>query len=245
MRNSKQGRANYSSQPFYTIVQDDRISCKARGLYFSIAFMFCGRKVSFADIKANIKEGKKNIYSMLSELEECGYIIKLQSNINGCFGQVFYEIKNPSRNNQQQSECSDSNLSTINIPIVEPVKEETEVVSVESVVEEKPKKPTKSLEERAKEFGNSLVEYLNNPYDKVMIRNFYDYWTEPNRSKTKMRFELEKTWCTSRRLKTWFNRSKDYGNNRNNSSAEARELDAISRQQGVENLVANLLSGNR
>jgi hypothetical protein len=30
-----------------------------------------------------------------------------------------------------------------------------------------------------------------------------DYWSEPNKSNTKFRYELEKTWDTERRLKTW------------------------------------------
>jgi len=36
-----------------------------------------------------------------------------------------------------------------------------------------------------------------------IIEAFSDYWTEKNRSKTKMRFELEKTFDIGRRLKTW------------------------------------------
>lgn len=32
---------------------------------------------------------------------------------------------------------------------------------------------------------------------------FIDYWTEPNKSNTKMRFELEKTWHLSRRINRW------------------------------------------
>ena len=39
-----------------------------------------------------------------------------------------------------------------------------------------------------------------------MLRDFFDYWSEMNKSKTKMRFELEKTWEVSRRLKTWSSR---------------------------------------
>jgi uncharacterized protein YdaU (DUF1376 family) len=42
---------------------------------------------------------------------------------------------------------------------------------------------------------------------------FIDYWTEPNKSGSKMRFEMEKTWDLSRRLKRWtnssFNKSKE------------------------------------
>tara|TARA_R110000796_G_scaffold231287_3_gene349159 strand:+ start:939 stop:1583 length:645 start_codon:yes stop_codon:yes gene_type:complete len=34
-------------------------------------------------------------------------------------------------------------------------------------------------------------------------KTFAAYWTEPNHSKTKLRFELEKTWDTEMRLKRW------------------------------------------
>jgi DNA-binding Lrp family transcriptional regulator len=71
------------------------------------------------------------------------------------------------------------------------------------------------MEDRANAFGHSLVCYVDT-YGKAMIRAFYDYWTEPNKSGTKMRFELERTWDTKRRLNTWSNHEKNYGNNREN-----------------------------
>lgn len=43
--------------------------------------------------------------------------------------------------------------------------------------------------------------------DKDDIEKFISYWSEPNQSKTKMRFEMEKTWDTSRRINTWKDRS--------------------------------------
>ena len=36
---------------------------------------------------------------------------------------------------------------------------------------------------------------------------FIDYWTESNKSGTKLRFEMEKTWDLSRRIKRWTNSS--------------------------------------
>ena len=36
-----------------------------------------------------------------------------------------------------------------------------------------------------------------------MITQFAEYWTEPNRSNTRMRFELQRTWSTSLRLARW------------------------------------------
>ncbi|WP_444351139.1 hypothetical protein [Phocaeicola plebeius] len=41
-----------------------------------------------------------------------------------------------------------------------------------------------------------------------MIRAFFDYWSELNKSETKMRYELEKTWELPRRLATWASREK-------------------------------------
>ena len=40
--------------------------------------------------------------------------------------------------------------------------------------------------------------------------DFISYWSELNRSKTKMRFELEKTWETKRRLQNWMRNSKNW-----------------------------------
>ena len=43
-----------------------------------------------------------------------------------------------------------------------------------------------------------------------MLRKFFDYWSEMNKSRTKMRYEGEKTWETSKRLATWASRDKDF-----------------------------------
>jgi DNA-binding transcriptional regulator YhcF (GntR family) len=60
---------------------------------------------------------------------------------------------------------------------------------------------------RKKSFYQSLVPFVDK-YPKAMIRAFFDYWSELNKSGTKMRFELEKTWELSKRLVTWANREK-------------------------------------
>lgn len=60
---------------------------------------------------------------------------------------------------------------------------------------------------RREEFYNSLVPFVER-YGKEMIRAFYDYWSELNKSETKMRFDTEKTWELARRLATWANREK-------------------------------------
>ena len=63
------------------------------------------------------------------------------------------------------------------------------------------------LMERKEKFIKEVCEFMPT-YGTDMLRNFTNYWTEPNRSKTKMRFEIEKTWDTARRLATWASREK-------------------------------------
>lgn len=46
---------------------------------------------------------------------------------------------------------------------------------------------------------------------KHLHHDFLQYWTEPNKSKTKMRWEMEPTWDTKRRLATWEKNSAKFG----------------------------------
>lgn len=78
-------------------------------------------------------------------------------------------------------------------------------------------------EERKKEFERMLIPYVKSRggiYEPIMIREFFDYWSELNKSHTKMRFELEKTWDLAGRLRTWSNRQMKYGHKNNSTKAE-------------------------
>lgn len=63
-------------------------------------------------------------------------------------------------------------------------------------------------EKQLKEFKEEASTFSE--YDSEMIKEFIDYWTEENHSKTKFRFQLEKTWSMKRRLATWQKRSLHY-----------------------------------
>lgn len=60
---------------------------------------------------------------------------------------------------------------------------------------------------RKESFYQLLVPFVGQ-YPKEMIRAFFDYWSELNKSGTKMRYELEKTWELPRRLAAWANRER-------------------------------------
>lgn len=75
-------------------------------------------------------------------------------------------------------------------------------------------------EARAKDFYDSLKPFLQT-YKPKMLRDFYEYWIEPNKSQTKMRFELETTWDTARRLSTWASREDEF--TRTNKTEKQKE----------------------
>ncbi len=62
------------------------------------------------------------------------------------------------------------------------------------------KKNNNSINQRCDAFTKEVHSFKEFDYHHA---DFIDYWTEYNKSKTKMRFELERTWDTKRRLKTW------------------------------------------
>ena len=78
----------------------------------------------------------------------------------------------------------------------------TDSVNVNVSVNDNVNVKVNNIEERKLKFADTLKPYVET-YGKEMIRKFFDYWTEPNKSNTKMLWELKKTWSTSLRLKTW------------------------------------------
>lgn len=59
-----------------------------------------------------------------------------------------------------------------------------------------------NIDERKLKFADTLKPFIS-IYGKELITSFYKYWTEPNKSNTKFKQEMEKTWDTKRRLETW------------------------------------------
>ena len=104
-------------------------------------------------------------------------------------------------------------------------------------------KPTRvnkeqEMKSREREFYNVLVPFVNT-YGREMIREFFDYWSEPNKSHSKMRFEQERTWDLSRRLQTWEKRSRNgfskYNSGTDKSAANYKAVEAY-RNESIQNL---------
>lgn len=71
-----------------------------------------------------------------------------------------------------------------------------------------------NIDERKLKFATTLKPFLD-LYGKELLNDFYAYWTEPNKSNTKLKFELEKTWGLERRLNTWAKNDKNFNKKQN------------------------------
>lgn len=104
-------------------------------------------------------------------------------------------------------------------------------------------KPTRvnkeqEMKSREREFYNVLVPFVNT-YGREMIREFFDYWSEPNKLHSKMRFEQERTWDLTRRLQTWEKRSRNgfgkYNSGPDKQAANYKAVEAY-RNESIQNL---------
>lgn len=65
-----------------------------------------------------------------------------------------------------------------------------------------------NIDDRKLKFADTLKPFIEK-YGRPMLNDFYKYWTEPNKSNTKFKQEMQKTWSLERRLETWA--SNDFG----------------------------------
>lgn len=81
-------------------------------------------------------------------------------------------------------------------------------------------KPSIDIYTRKSDFADTLIPFVDT-YGRDMIRDFYEYWTEPNEKNTKFRKELQKTWSLDRRLKTW--NDNNFKRNTNNTKQQKQD----------------------
>jgi hypothetical protein len=165
------------------------ISLKAKGLMGYLLSLPSDWNLSINGIVACSKEGRTAIRNVFTELINAGYIERKQIRNKGKFvGYDYFVFEQPKLGNPTTAKCK----SDINLQISK------------EVIKEKINKNTLSKSEK---FKSEVFCY---DYPKSMLESFYDYWSEPNKSKTKERWELQPTFEISRRLKTWAKREKSY-----------------------------------
>lgn len=101
-------------------------------------------------------------------------------------------------------------LKEVNTPEVIPKEEKSKV---------KKSKEEDNLVARKLKFSHTLEPFLEE-YGRELLNEFYAYWTEPNKSKTKFKQEMEKTWSLERRLNTWAKNDKNFQKEKGSAEKE-------------------------
>jgi len=78
----------------------------------------------------------------------------------------------------------------------------------------------KNIEQRKIDFFNQVGLQFSTQYANSMLNEFCEYWAEHNPNGKKMRFEMEKVFDISRRLKTWSNNN--FKSNKNGTSTKSK-----------------------
>lgn len=159
-------------------------------------------------LKHQLNVGKK--------LEKCWKFMEEIDLISSNNGETFnkqllnfsekYQVKKE-KNAKRIAEWRENQLVSEKVTSYESISN-TPKVNKSKVNEIKEKESKESFSEKLSAFAH----LLENEYD-----NFYSYWTEKN-NKGKERWETEKFFDISRRIKTWMNNSTKFKNNGTNTS---------------------------
>lgn len=121
----------------------------------------------------------------------------------------------------------------------EPITDQSQIIAdkkrEEEIILEK-KRKEKNINDRKLKFACTLEPFLNT-YGKEFLNDFYKYWTEPNKSNTKFKQELEKTWSLERRLETWAKNDKNF---KEKSSAKKESEPIVAGRQTMSTIIQNM-----
>lgn len=120
------------------------------------------------------------------------------------------------QSNPPASELSESNLNlnlNLNLNSNSIISEPSSQKTSEEIIKEKTDKFLEVTNPVIEEFA-SLSDNPKHINEKG--KEFILYWTEPNKSKTKIKWELQETWDAKRRFNTWL--KNDFGSKNNQSN---------------------------
>lgn len=198
----------------WCFVNPDKISPNHSALYF-FCIEHCNRlgwkdKFGLPTTMAMEAIGIKsyNTYKKtLTELVDFGFIKMVQLSKN----QYSANIVALSNFNKAVDKALDKALIKHSTKQVKSTRQSNDSIDKQLTINKEPKEQL-TIDMRKKEFSATLTPFLNE-FGKNLLNEFYFYWIEPNKSKTKLKFELERTWDVKRRLNTWAKNDKNFNKN--------------------------------
>lgn len=204
----------------------DELSDEEAGLLFKHTLMYVNDmnpeppnrliKLLFEPIKLQLKRDLNEWNNIRKKRAESGKLGGLQSGISRITTKQ-NEANEAIASNSKQNEANEA--VNVTVTVNDNVINEENNTSVLSK-KEKLTAAIAATQKRKDEFYNSLIPFTQK-YPKDMVRDFFNWWSELNKTKTKMRFEQQTTWETPKRLVTWANRNKEYSNKKSDHPAVA------------------------
>jgi len=153
-------------------------------------------------------------------------------------------IENQTDNNkEQESETKPNNPSLLeesqkSLSVSVNVSDSVSVS--ENVIVSETKK--NNIDERKLKFASTLKPFVS-VYGREMLNEFYAYWTEPNKSNTKFKQELEKTWSLERRLETWS--KNDFKNKEKSSAKKESKIENLAKVSDELDVILGINTNNQ
>lgn len=178
------------------IFRDQNISLKSKGLLGILLSLPNQWNLSIEGLTKITKEGRHAITNTIKELIENGYIERNQIRNKGKFlGYQYIVMEKP---------------KAVKPITVKPLTDKPIQLSKENNKITNNKDILKNLKIEVEKFDTTQQNKIE----------FLEYWLEKSRS-GKTRYEMQKTWCTKRRLKTWIkNQNQWYQKNNSKSKLE-------------------------
>jgi hypothetical protein len=189
----------------------DEISCEAERFFTRLIMKVDDYGCFYADtriIKANLfplkldRVREADLLRWMAECQNAGLIVLYESDQKK-YLQII-DFKQRLDKARSKFPLPHTNIEFREVVNELPAETEYETETETDVIGASPPEQTPffRLEKKQKDFYSELIPYTAT-YGKDMVRLFYDYWREPNKSKTRMKWESEKTWDLVLRLKRW------------------------------------------
>ena len=179
------------------IFRDKRISLKSKGLLGILLSLPQNWNLSIEGLTKITKEGRHSITNTITELIENGYIERTQIRDKGKFVGYQYLVM------EKPNSAKPITVKPLTNKPIQLSKENNKVKKNKDIIE--------TLKKEVQEFDTT-------EQNKV---EFLEYWLETSRS-GKTKFEMQKTWNTKRRLRTWIKNQNQWYENKTKNKIDSQ-----------------------
>jgi hypothetical protein len=183
----------------YTVIcnkvfKNKSLSIKAKGMLALILSLSDDWNLSIKGLTMICKEGQRSIRNIFQELIDQGYIKRQIERSKGKIVKWTYII-------YEDNNMNKLHLQNVQVENIEQYNNKDNKIIIKN----------KDIQKRKDEFIEEVFYLRKDILEIEEMDRFVEYWTETNKSKTKMRFEMQKTWDTKMRMQNWGRNTKKWG----------------------------------